>query len=215
MKIKFLLIALLFSIQAFSQNFSLVANVNINSNQIRFLELKIGTITVFLDDGGEITGFQDGIFEGSIDYNDFESEEKENFGKIKNINDLTVEYWKVNDRNDPKFGKISKIGNLQIDYWDAKTGNEKLGKVKSIGSVTIDYWKKAGFDITIQGKYSRIGDVGIDYYNDQNEKSTYGYLKDIGDVHFSYWDEYFSSDVKVGRLRTVSGNSENVLVKVF
>ena len=215
MKIKLFLTALFIGILASSQEFTLLANVNRHTYNIRTLEITASNITVILDENGDVAGFYDTLLEGSIDYNDVQDTEVVNAGKIKSINDMNVFYWETKDRNDERFGKIKSIGSLNIDYWDSKSGKERFGKVKSIGNIVIDYEQKKGFDVTLHGKYNQVGNVDIVYYNDSYEKSTYGQLKKIGDVEFTYWDEYSSSDAKSGRLRTVSGNSELLLVKVY
>lgn len=214
MKFRILLLAALFSTFLFAQNFSLVANVNKGSYNIRTVEIKTGKYTVIVDEFGTIVGISDDLIDGNFDYH--ESEEfPELLGKIKSVNNTEIQYYTAVDTKDAKYGRIKTIGNLGVTYYENKAEKDLFGKVKSIGNIEIDYWRRTRFDVTLVGKFSRIGDIQINYYNDQNDKTTYGQLKDIGPVHFSYWEDYYSSSLKVGRLRSLSGNTEDVLVKIF
>ncbi len=214
MKIRILLLSIFISLSSSAQNFSLLANVNKASYNIRTVEIKTGKITVILDEQGGISGIFDELIDGNFDY--IESEEfPEIMGKLSSVNGTLIQYYTGLDSQDIKYGKIKSIGDLAVEYFENKTEKDRYGKVKHIGDIQLDYWRRTGFDVTLVGKISRIGDIKIDYYNDQNDKTTYGQLKDIGPVHFSYWEDYYSSSMKVGRLRSLSGNSVAVTVKIF
>ena len=44
--------------------------------------------------------------------------------------------------------------------------------------------------------------------------SNYGKIKNFGPVSFEYWDDYYSDKGKLGKLKSITGNSEKILVKL-
>ncbi|VEI01650.1 hypothetical protein [Kaistella antarctica] len=45
--------------------------------------------------------------------------------------------------------------------------------------------------------------------------SKYGKIKVFGPVKFEYWEDYYSDKGKLGKLKSITGNSDKILVKLI
>ena len=152
-------------------------------------------------------------FSGTTDYFD-NYQEQYNYGKIKNIGDITVEYWNVSDERDARYGKVKRIGNVEVDYWTSLNyESEKFGRIKNIGEITFDYYKKDGFDTENEGKIKSIGNVFIEYWTDMSDKAKFGKLKSFGSVKLDYYNDYYGDKLKFGKLKSVVGNTGKIQVR--
>lgn len=154
------------------------------------------------------------VFKGNIDYYDNYLEQY-NYGKIKNIGDIAIEYWNVSDEKDARYGKVKRIGNIEVDYWTSfNYESEKFGRIKNIGEITFDYYKKDGFDTTNEGKIKNIGNIIIEYWTDMSDKAKFGKLKSFGSVQLDYYNDYYGDKLKYAQLKSIAGNTSKIQVKV-
>lgn len=189
----------------------------VSAGNISFIEIYTDQYVFTLNPGGVVLGFSKTAVNGSFDYFDDDYYDKDKYGKLKNFNDINLDYWLVSSDEDARFVKLKRIGNIEIDYWGSFNYEpEKFGRVKNIGVIPIDYWQKDGFDKAREGKIKSIGSVFIDYWEDMPlNNAKYGKLKNFGSVKFDYWDADINQKGKFGKLKSISGNSEKILVKLI
>lgn len=216
MRIKIVLIfsLLLNFINFKAQNIQKIV-ASMSGEHLTFIEIYTEEYIFVLNENGLIGSVSTKNLNGNLDYFDDEVFEKDKYGKLKNFGDIKIEYWQTSIESDARYGKIKRSGTVAIDYYDSYNFEpEKFGKVKSLGNIPIDYWKKDGFDTQRSGKIKSIGNILVDYWEDEPISSAkYGKIKYFGPVKFDYWDNYFSDKSKFGKLKSITGNSEKILVK--
>lgn len=188
-----------------------------NGNHLTSIEVYTEEHVFVLNENGYVGSISSKQLNGNLDYFDNEQLEKEKYGKVKSFGDIKIEYWLTSNERDARYGKIKRVGTIAIDYYDSFNYEpEKFGKVKSIGMIPIDYWKKDGFDVDKSGKLKSIGTILIDYYDyEPMNNSKYGKIKFFGPVKFEYWDDYYRDKGKLGKLKSITGNSDKILVKLI
>ncbi len=191
------------------------AYVSGKNYDLQSVDITLGNLIINISEDGRIARFSSDVLNGNVDYYDDENFDAYRFGKLKNIGDIKIDYWDTPDKTDPKYGKIKSIGNINVSYWDQRVfEKEKLGKVKKVGHISIDYWGNDIIDNSRYGKMKSIDSISIDYgVKEVINQSRYGKLVQFGPVKIDYWsDDTFTDKRKYGKLKSVTGNSKDIMV---
>lgn len=130
----------------------------------------------------------------SIDYID--SYNSENRGKIKQINDITFDYYSSHTTSPGNVNRLSRIRNIAIRY-------DNMGRVNRLGTFNIRYFSSY---YSNTGKIRSLGSVNVDYFSSYNSVNV-GKVQRIGQVRINFFNRSNGS-AKQGKFKSIIGNDD-------
>ncbi|GEM_PF-2490466 len=209
MKIRILsLFLLLFFFFAKAQDFELTTVIS-QTGILKYYELKTGKINFKIDEQGNLLSFSPDQFEGNYEYY-YDYSSVRISGKIKQIGNLTVEYF--DNFNEDQTGKPSKIGNVTLDYYKHQF-SFKDGKLRKVGDVLIQYYDNEFTDDKKYGRLKSFNSIKMQYGGEMFSTATIYQLTFVGNTKILYWEDTFGTSQR-GKIKSITGKTPKLKINV-